>query len=49
MPMVTVSARVEAAVKVKAAAVAAAHGISMADLVRELLVRIAARDPETLT
>lgn len=48
MPVVTVSARVAATVKAEAAAVAEAHGMSMACLVRELLARIAARDPETL-
>ena len=44
----TVSAMVPANVKAEAAVVAAAHGISLADLVRELLARIAAGDPETL-
>lgn len=48
MPVVTVSARVAATVKAEAAAVAAIHGMSMASLVRELLARVAARDPETL-
>jgi DNA-damage-inducible protein J len=46
--MKTVSATVPAAVKTEATAVAAAHGISMAALVRELLARVAARDAETL-
>ena len=35
-------------VKAEAAAVAAAHGMSMAALLRELLARVAARDAETL-
>jgi DNA-damage-inducible protein J len=48
MTITTVSVKVPADVKAEAAAVAAAHGISMAALVRELLARIAARDPETL-
>jgi antitoxin component of RelBE/YafQ-DinJ toxin-antitoxin module len=39
---------VSAAVKTEAAAVAAAHGMSMAALLRELLARAAARDTETL-
>lgn len=44
----TVSAAVPADVKVAAAAVLAAHGLSMAAFVRELLARVAARDVETL-
>ncbi|WP_166798100.1 hypothetical protein [Pseudomonas aeruginosa] len=44
----TISAAVPAAVKSEAAAVAAAHGMSLAALVRELLARVAARDVETL-
>ncbi|MCX5564302.1 MULTISPECIES: hypothetical protein [Alcaligenaceae] len=48
MPVVTVSARVTAAVKAEAAVVAEAHGMSMAALVRELLIRVAAGDKETL-
>lgn len=36
-------------VKAEAAAVAAAHGMSMTGLVRELVSRLAARDAETLT
>lgn len=44
----TVSVAVPAAVKAEAAAVAAAHGISMAALLREMLARVAARDPETM-
>lgn len=48
MPVVTVSARVAATVKAEATAVAEAHGMSMACLVRELVARIAVRDPETL-
>lgn len=48
MPVITVSARVAAAVKSEAAVVAKAHGMSMAALVRELLVRVAAGDKETL-
>jgi hypothetical protein len=32
----------------KAAAVAAAHGMSLAGLVRELVARVAAREAETL-
>ena len=39
---------VPANVKAEAAAVAAAHGMSMAALVRELVARVAARDAETL-
>ncbi len=45
---VTISAAVPANVKAEAAAVAAAHGMSMAALRRELLARVAARDAETL-
>lgn len=48
MAMKTVSATVPIDVKAEAAAVAAAHGISMAELLHELLVRVAARDAETL-
>ncbi len=44
----TISAAVPAAVKSEAAAVAAAHGMSLAAMVRELLARVAARDAETL-
>ncbi len=43
-----VSATVPADVKAEVVAVLAARGISMADLVRELLARVAARDAETL-
>ncbi len=39
---------VPAAVKAEAAAISAAHGMSMAALLRELLARVAARDAETL-
>ena len=39
---VTISAAVPANVKAEAAAVAAAHGMSMAALLRELLARVAA-------
>ena len=46
--MKTVSAAVPAAVKAETAAVAAAHGMSMAALLRELLARVAAGDKETL-
>jgi len=38
----TISAAVPADVKAKAAAVAAAHGMSLAALVRELVARVAA-------
>jgi len=48
MSMKTVSAAVPADVKAEAAAILAAHGISMAAFVRELLARVAARDAETL-
>ena len=48
MAMKTISATVPAEVKAEAAAVLAARGISMADFVRELLARVAARDAETL-
>lgn len=44
----TISASVPANVKAEAVTVAAAHGMSMAALVRELLARVAARDAETL-
>lgn len=44
----TVSATVPANVKAEAAVVAAAHGISRAALLRELLARVDARDPVTL-
>lgn len=44
----TVSAAGTAAVKAEAAAISAAHGMSMAALLRELLARVAARDAETL-
>jgi DNA-damage-inducible protein J len=44
----TISAAAPAAVKVEAAAVAAAHGMSMATPLRELLARVTARDAETL-
>lgn len=43
-----VSAAVPAGVKVEAAAVLAAHGVSMATIVRELLARVASRDAGTL-
>lgn len=46
--MKTVSAAVPTDVKAVAAAVLAARGISMTAFVRELLARVAARDPETL-
>jgi DNA-damage-inducible protein J len=42
--VVTVSVRAGAAVKAEAAVVAEAHGMSMAALVRELLIRVAAGD-----
>ena len=45
----SVSATVPAAVKAEAAAVAAAHGMSMAALLRELLARVGAHYAETLT
>ena len=45
---VTISAAVPANVKAEAAAVAAAHGMSLAALVRDLVARVAARDAETL-
>jgi antitoxin component of RelBE/YafQ-DinJ toxin-antitoxin module len=45
---VTISAAIPANVKAEAAAVAAAHGMSLAALARELLARVAARDAETL-
>ncbi|HCB1903457.1 TPA: hypothetical protein MYQ17_004752 [Citrobacter amalonaticus] len=45
---VTISAAIPANVKAEAAAVAAAHGMSLAALLRELLARVAARDAETL-
>jgi len=48
MSMKTVSAAVPADVKAEAAAILAAHGISMAAFVRELLARVATRDAETL-
>ena len=48
MAIKTVSAAVPADVKAEATAVAAAHGMSLAALVRELLARVAARDAETL-
>ena len=44
----TISAAVPADVKTEAAAVAAAHGMSLAALVRELVARVAAHDAETL-
>ena len=44
----TISAAVPADVKAEAAAVAAAHGMSLAGLVRELVARVAARETETL-
>ena len=43
-----ISAAIPANVKAEAAAVAAAHGMSLAALRRELLARVAARDAETL-
>ena len=43
---VTISAAIPANVKAEAAAVAAAHGMSLAALLRELLARVAARDAE---
>jgi len=48
MPVVTVSTRVAADVKAEALAVLAAQGMSMAALVRELLVRVVACDTEIL-
>ena len=45
---VTISAAIPANVKAEAAAVAAAHGMSLAALGRELVARVAARDAETL-
>ncbi len=48
MAMKTISATVPAAVKAEAVAVAAAHGMSMAALLREFLARVAAGDKETL-
>lgn len=44
----TISAAVPADVKTEAAAVAAAHGMSLAALVRDLVARVAAGDAETL-
>ena len=44
----TISAAVPANVKAEAAAVAAAHGMSLAALVRELVACVAARETETL-
>ncbi|WP_251850721.1 hypothetical protein [Enterobacter asburiae] len=44
----TISAAVPAALKAEAATVAAAHSMSLAALVRELIARVAARDAETL-
>ncbi|HDV6135478.1 TPA: hypothetical protein ACGR4O_006550 [Pseudomonas aeruginosa] len=44
----TISAAVPVNVKAEAAAVAAAHGMSLAALVRELVARVAAREAETL-
>jgi DNA-damage-inducible protein J len=44
----TVSATVPANMKAEVAVVLAACGFSMAALVRELLARVAARDPETM-
>ena len=44
----TISAAVPANVKAEAAAVAVAHGMSLAALVRELVARVAAHDAETL-
>jgi DNA-damage-inducible protein J len=44
----TICAAVPPAVKVEAAAVLAAHGISMAELLRGFLGRVAARDAATL-
>ena len=44
----TISAAVPANVKAEAAAVAAAHGMSLAALVRELVAHVAARDAKTL-
>ena len=44
----TISAAVPADVKAEAAAVAEAHGMSLAALVRELVARVAARETETL-
>lgn len=44
----TISAAVPADVKAEAATVAAAHGMSLAALVRELVARVAARETETL-
>lgn len=46
--MKTVSAAVPADVKAEAAAVLAAHGIGMAELLRGFLGRVAARDAATL-
>ena len=43
-----ISAAVPANVKAEAAAVAVAHGMSLAALVRELVARVAAHDAETL-
>ena len=45
---VTISAAVPANVKAEAAAVAAAHGMSMAALLRDLLTRVASRDAKTM-
>ena len=44
----TISSAVPANVKAEAAAVAVAHGMSLAALVRELVARVAAHDAETL-
>lgn len=48
MPVVTISIRVAADVKAEASAVLAAQGMSIAAMVRELLNRVVAREPETL-
>jgi antitoxin component of RelBE/YafQ-DinJ toxin-antitoxin module len=44
----TISATVPASVKAEARAILAAHGVSMARLLREFLTRVAAHDAETL-
>ncbi len=44
----TLSVPVPKAVKAEVAAVAAAHGMSIAALLREFLVRVASRDAELL-
>lgn len=44
----TIAATVPAQIKQEAAAVLAEHGISMSAFLREMMVRVAARDQKTL-